>query len=329
MKMLKRCKKGCAGVLALLILLPLLVVPQAYGANGIEVGRVCTITFKLDGQYPELDNLPIPVKLYQVASVATDGSYTALDAFKGLDFSKANSEATAQMWSEMAQQASKMVTADTPAAAQIQIQKAEGQEHATGRAEGLSTGMYLVIAESVQSEQYVYDFIPYLVALPNNYYATTGDDTWVYDVDTELKPEQQEQFGSLIIDKTLTSYNATLAGAEFVFQVEAIKDGKKVYSNVHTLSFDGTGTKSLQIDRLPAGAQVTVTEVYSGASYQVTTSPKQTVTIIADGQDGSPVRVSFENEYDDHPNGGNSILNHFKYNNGAWDVEQLKDSTSE
>lgn len=327
--MLKKCKKGYAWALAVLLLLSLLAVPQVYGAGGIDTGKACSVTFKLDGQYPELNNLSIPVKLYRIASVAADGSYTALDAFKGLDFSKVNSEATAQMWSEMAQQAAKMVTADTPAAAQIQIQKAAGQEYATGRAQGLATGMYLVIAESVQSEEYTYDFIPYLLALPNNYYATTGDDTWVYDVDTELKPEQQDRFGSLIIDKTLTSYNATLGGAEFVFQVEAVKNGNKVYSNVVSLSFDATGTKSVQIDHLPAGAQVTVTEVYSGASYQATTSTEQTVTIIAEGQEGSPVRVSFENEYDEHPNGGNSILNHFKYNGGAWDVEQLKDSTGE
>lgn len=322
-----KVKQKCAWALALLLFFSLLAVPQVYGANGIETGRACSLTFKLDGQYPELDNLPIPVKVYRVASVAADGSYTALDAFRGLDFSKAGSEATAQMWSEMASQAAGMVQADTPAAAEIQIQKAAGQEHATGHAEGLATGMYLVIAESVESDTYIYDFIPYLVALPNNYYAATGDDSWVYDVDTELKPEQRERFGSLVIEKTLTSYNETIGGAQFVFSVEAVKDGKNVYSNVVSLSFDGVGSKSVQIDHLPAGAQVTVTEVYSGSSYKVSTEAAQTVQIIAEGQDGNPVKVSFENEYDDRPNGGSSILNHFKYDGGKWNVEQLKDST--
>lgn len=329
--MLKKWKKGYAWALAALLLISLLLpaVPRAYGAGGIDTGKACGATFKLDGQYPELNSLPILVKLYRIADVAADGSYTALDAFQGLDFSKVNSEATAQMWSEMARQALQMVEVDTPIAAEIRIEKAAGQEYAAGRTQGLATGMYLVVAEAVQSEEYTYDFIPYLLALPNHYYATVGDDAWVYDVDTELKPEQQECFGSLIIDKTLTSYNATLGGAEFVFQVEAVKDGKNVYSNVVSLSFDGTGTKSVQIDRLPAGAQVTVTEVYSGSSYQAATSTEQSAVILAQGREGSPARVSFENEYDGHPKGGSSILNHFKYNGGAWDVEQQKDSTGQ
>lgn len=322
--MLKKCKKGYAWALAVLLLLSLLAVPQVYGANGIDTEKEdCSVTFKLDGQYPELNGLSIPVKLYRTASVAADGSYTALGAFKGLDFSKVGSGTTAQMWSEMAQEADKMITADTPVDAQVQIQEA------AGRAQGLATGMYLVSAGSVQTKEYIYDFIPYLLALPNNYHTDTGDDTWVYDVATELKPEQQERFGSLIIDKTLTAYNATLGGADFVFQVEAVKNGNKVYSNVVSLSFDAPGTKSLQIDHLPAGAQVTVTEVYSGASYKATTDTEQTAAIIAEGEEGDPVRVSFENEYDEHPNGGSSILNHFKYNGGAWDVEQLKDGTGE
>ena len=45
----------------------------------------------------------------------------------------------------------------------------------------------------------------------------------MYDVSTGLKPEQTPRLGSLTIQKTLTSYNATLGNAAFVFQVEGIR----------------------------------------------------------------------------------------------------------
>ena len=97
------------------------------------------------------------------------------------------------------------------------MQKPEGSDKSKGVAGDLSTGMYLVVAESVQSPEYTYDFTPYLISLPNNYYSETEDDTWVYDVTTGLKPAQTERYGDLVIEKTLTAYNATLGGADFIF----------------------------------------------------------------------------------------------------------------
>ena len=40
-----------------------------------------------------------------------------------------------------------------------------------------------------------------------------------------------------------------------------------VYSNVESITFTAAGQESVILDRIPAGAQVTVTEVYSGSSY--------------------------------------------------------------
>lgn len=329
--MMKRCKKANAWLLALAILISLLAVPKVYGAGGIDTGRACSLSLAMDGQYPELDNLTVLVKVYRVASVATDGIYTDLEGFEGLDLSAVDSETTAQQWSDLAARAAEIVGAGGMApTAQTQLQKQPGQEHSTGRIEGLAAGMYLVEAESVESEEYTYNFIPYLAALPGNYYASTGDDTWVYDVDTALKPEQQPRLGSLVIEKALTDYNTSLGDAAFVFQVEGTvgsgQSARVVYSNVVSLVFDGAGEKSLQIDDLPAGAQVTVTEVYSGASYQAVTNPEQTAVITAGGQ---PERVRFENTYNQSPNSGSSIVNHFRYEDGVWTPEQLTDSSNE
>ena len=156
----------------------------------------------------------------------------------------------------------------------------------------------------------------------------------VYDVTAGLKPGQEDRYGDLEIDKTLISYNASLGEATFVFSIEAEKDGKIVYSDVVSVVFDGTGTKSIVIRNLPAGAKVTVTEVYSGASYERTTEESQTVEIAAD----SIAKTAFENEYNHQMNGGTSVVNHFAYTvpeeksgstrrESTWDWEQQTDST--
>ncbi len=326
--MRKRCKEGSVWALALGLLVSLWTVPAVYGANGIDTGRACSLDIKLDGQYPELEDLTVPVNLYRVASVAENGAYTDLEGFGSLNLSKVNSQTTAEEWSKLGAQAAEIVAGGSIApSAQIQLEKQTGQEHSQGKASGLATGMYLVEAGSVQSAEYTYDFIPYLAAVPANYYGETGDDTWIYDVETSLKPERLERYGSLLIEKALDSYNATVGGASFVFQVEAEKNGNSVYSDVASLTFDGPGTKTLLIDRIPAGASVRVREVYSGSSYSPVSEAEQTVSITAEGT--GQVRARFENTYDQRPNSGSSIVNHFQYENGVWTPEQLRDSSGE
>lgn len=206
-----------------------------------------------------------------------------------------------------------------------------------GSVDGLSVGMYLVEAEEVQSPYYTYSFTPYLISLPNNQYYVTGSDEWLYDTSTGLKPDQQERYGDLEIDKTLTSYNETMKGASFVFDIEAKVNGEIVYSDVVSMVFDGTGTKSVVIKELPAGANITVTEVYSGSSYEATGEAEQTTQIVADEM----VSTAFENQYDGKLNGGSSVVNHFEFTpnektaddqkqsaeDGVWDWEQQTDST--
>lgn len=326
-KMKKKSRKSNLWLFAALLLLPLLAVPVVYGAYGIETDRACSVAIQLNGEYAEdLNKLAVPVKLYRVASVGADGKYTPLEGFGSLDLSSISSETAAQQWEKLAEQASEIVKAGGPApAAEIQMQNGRCQ------AGGLATGMYLMEAESVQSSEYIYNFAPNLAALPNNYYGDPGrDDAWVYDVDDMLlKPEQVQRLGSLVIRKRLTAYNATFGGADFVFRVEAEKGGKSVYSDVVSLAFDAPGEKSLRIDGIPAGATVKVEEIYSGASYSLTGDAVQTAVITAEGEAGNPVEVSFENAYDERPNGGSGIVNHFRYQGGEWTAEKHRDSAAQ
>lgn len=323
MKISRKIKKGSAVMLAFALLLSSAVISRVQAAVEIDTNQKGTVTFQLDGEFEELKELEIPVKLYQVAEVDTSGAYKALTGFEDLKLEEITSETTAAEWEEKATLASEIIDGKENAQEDTSCTLTGG----TGKVEELSLGMYLVKAETVLSPEYEYSFTPYLISVPNNYWATTGDDTWVYDVTTGLKPGQENRLGSLIIEKQLDSYNATLGPASFVFQVEGEKDYEQVYSNVVSIVFDGAGTKSVQIDELPAGATFTVTEIYSGASYTLTTAPSQTAKIIAEGEEGSPVSVSFTNTYDERMNGGASIVNHFTNTDGVWDWQQQTDST--
>ena len=325
MKMKKRIKQGGAAALALVLAVPALTYQSVQAATGIETDRSCSVEFQVDGDFAELKTLDIDVNLYKVADVEGTGAYTALNGFQDLGLDKVSSETTAQEWEEMAGQAAELIhDQDMEPAERAVI------EEGTGMAGNLDTGMYLVEARQVQSPEYTYSFTPYLLSLPNNYYSSTGDDTWVYDVTTGLKPEQELRYGSIQINKTLDSYNATLGETTFIFSVEAEKENSQgtmenVYSDVISQVFDGPRIKRIEVGIIPAGAQVTVTEVYSGASYELTTTGSQTLTVIAEGEAGNPGTASFANTYNGENNGGSSIVNHFGYtapeNQSGADVE--------
>ena len=116
--------------------------------------------------------------------------------------------------------------------------------------------------------------------------------------------------GELEIVKTLSRFAASET-ATFVFQIEGVKDGKTVYSNVTTLDFTGPGTKSVVVEGIPVGAQVTVTEVYSGARYKLTSEESQQTVILSPEVEGAPASVTFTNDYGDSGKGGHGILNTF------------------
>ena len=81
------------------------------------------------------------------------------------------------------------------------------------------------------------------------------------------------------------------------------------------IRFNGAGTQSVVVDRIPVGAQVTVTEVYSGASYTPEGEVVQKATIVAqqlvDAGQAVAATVSFNNKYDDRLIPGTGVVNLF------------------
>lgn len=333
----KRLKQGSTFLLAVALTFPLLTLPGAKAASAINTGQKCSIEFDISGNSSELLNANIPVNLYKVASVDESGNYTGIGAFSKLDLSSVsadNLDAAAATWAERAAEAKKLLKDDTEPTTTTLTQ-------GRGTATELDTGLYLVDTPKVITTNYTYTFTPYLVSLPTNNYYNNGQtsDDWIYDLTKEsnstvgLKPEQHVRYGDLVINKELVDHNATFGDeATFVFQIDIKKPDGKKETRIEELTFSAAGDDSVTITKIPAGSTVVVNEIYSGASYQLTSDRNQidqTVKIIATdekeaGKAGTAVEVSFTNKHNGRTNGGYGIKNNFyleddqyQYNNKA------------
>ena len=318
----KRLKQGSTFLLAVALTFPLLTLPGAKAASAINTGQKCSIEFDISGNSSELLSASIPVKLYKVASVDESGNYTGIGAFSKLDLSSVsadNLDAAAATWAERAAKAKKLLKDDTEPTTTTLTQ-------GRGTATGLDTGLYLVDTPKVITPNYTYTFTPYLVSLPtNNYYSGNGaSDDWIYDLTKEsnsavgLKPEQHVRYGDLVIKKELKDHNATFGNnATFVFQIDITTLDKKTETRIEELTFSAAGDDSVTITKIPAGSHVKVTEVYSGASYELASAKSQETDIIANPEKETevefrPAEVSFINKHDGRTNGGYGVKNNFK-----------------
>ena len=336
--MMRRIKKGSAILLAAALVFSALALPKAYAAVGIEEPENgCSITLNVPTDtFSELEDLKIPVNLYKVADIGVGGDYTAVTGIS-TSLSVLDSDTTAGEMETLAASLKTEIEKDS-----MEPTRNTVLEEGTATVTELGIGLYAVIPETVNSAYNQYEFSPTIVSLPGNNYYKTGDDTWIYNLTEEnaiaLKPEKADRYGDLKIVKNLNVYNETLDGATFVFKVEATKtdvdtkNPKVVYSNVVAIDFNAPGEKFVLIEDIPAGADVTVTEIYTGASYKLTSDAVKTTVIIADGEEGAPATVDFSNTYDYHLNGGNGVVNSFIYNQDAagnvtWTHSAMSDST--
>ena len=319
----KRLKQGSTFLLAVALTFPLLTLPGAKAASAIDTGQKCSIEFDISRNSSELQNATIQVNMYKVASVDVSGNYTVTDAFTGLDLSSVsadNLDTAAATWADRAKKAKEKLKNDTKPTRTVTLTDGSGSE------ENLDTGLYLVDTPKVITANYTYTFTPYLVSLPTNNYYNNGQtsDDWIYDLTKEynsavgLKPEEHVRYGNLVINKELVDHNATFGNnATFVFQIDITTLDKKTETRIEELTFDAAGSDSVTIEKIPAGFTVTVKEIYSGASYKLTSQNDVTATIVANdekeaGQAGETAEVSFINKHDGRTNGGYGIRNNFK-----------------
>lgn len=314
----KRLKQGSTFLLAVALAFPLLTLPGARAANAIETDRKCSVSFSVSGEGNELADAgtDIKVNLYKVADVDVSGNYTATGAFTELDVSsvRADNNDAASEWAERAKKAKEKLSDSVKPVDTVTLTGGIGNKG------GLDTGLYLVDTPEVVTTNYTYTFTPYLISLPTNNYYSSGNDNWIYALtDTNaigLKPEEHARYGDLVINKTLANHNATTGKkATFVFQIDITPlKSDKTETRIESLDFEAAGNSSVTITKIPAGAKVTVKEVYSGASYKLTSANDQKPTIVATdrGAKVEPASVSFTNDIEDNMNGGYGVRNNFK-----------------
>lgn len=314
-------------------------------AKAVDLDTACSLTVAPGGSgFDDISEANVIVDLYKVAdAVQVSGydtyTYEFAEGYGALKEIYEKNPNNAE-WGEMAQAAAKYaLESDKPSK--------EG-EAVNKKIEGLKSGLYLLIARGSDVEDYrttvttedgkeniatianskahVYTFAPELISLPGKMDengnsingGTTADGEWSYNMNVTLKPQQDPRFGSLEIVKNLITYNVNVP-AVFVFQVEGTLDGENVYSNVATISFTEPGQKKALLDRIPVGAEVTVKEVYSGASYKITSADVQNATISA----ADTASVEFTNDHDTTTHGGGGVNNHFTYDTDkGWQLEQ-------
>ena len=95
------------------------------------------------------------------------------------------------------------------------------------------------------------------------------------------------------------------------------------------MTFDKVGDQSVHLTGLPAGAVVKVTEVYSGASYDLKSDNGVETEIKANDEysqaDAPVAEVSFVNDVNNSTNGGYGVINHFELNDkGLYDIAEVR-----
>ncbi len=172
-------------------------------------------------------------------------------------------------------------------------------------------GLYLYVPKAAQDDYYDYTFTHYVIMVPGSEYIANGQgsDEWNYTATFNLKSEAEHRLGSLQINKSLKTYNQSLGEGSFVYNVEAKFGEDTVYSNVVSITADDAGVFSSEVIKgIPAGSVVTITEVYTGASYSAEATTVSPVTIVAD----ELVSATFTNDYNDKLIVGSTALeNHF------------------
>ena len=330
--------KRVMSVLAVLALALALAAP-AWALGGVDPAAEASIALSVaDASFAQdLTGSAITVLVYKLAGVDAYGMYTPEADFTSLaanvawnggqlngstDLAALAGAAEALIFPESAEPVEGIDTDDPmyepepaieplltvqadPAGAEIAIQDAETS---------YGLGLYLLLARKTQTERWVYTFNPLLVPVPAVVRDTTPDEGglpseghWEYDVPAGLKAERVPRLMALEIEKYLQTYNRNLGPTTFVFDVVG-RDaaGNVVYQSTERLTFtdDSSARQRVRVENIPAGATVTVEEVYTGGSesnrsYQSTDGTVRVVVMdpgtLPEGQDAH--RVEFSNDY--------------------------------
>jgi hypothetical protein len=328
-------KKKWISVLVLAVMVFAMAATSAYGATGIDTTKTGSITLNQQMACTELSEQNYKVPLYRVATVDVTGKYTLESAFDTTELAgieEVKSTTSTDEWKAFAQAAKDVVDQVKNTSSPITPTDIAEVSKGTATVSDLPLGLYLADVPTVTTDTYEYIADPLLIAVPGNKYNTLDEnkepitnDTWLYEVKNNLKFTREDRYGDLVISKTIDTFNTSLGTASFVFQVTAVKDyafvegepdyERTVYNDVISIDFLQVGTKTVTIEGIPAGAVVTVEEVYSGANYTVNGNTEAGTTITAKGDpEKTTAKVEFTNTYNNTLTSvGTAVVNHFSY----------------
>lgn len=322
--MKKKFFKLSIAMISLMLMLTLGVIPYVEAALPVDVDKACQLEMSISSKdYREdLENKVIEVELYQVATISKAGNYTGQGSFSKIDWSsvKYDEIQSASIWKTRAKEATKYLSNEKP---MYTMRLNQGQ----GTLSNLKTGLYLIVIQDLETDYYSYEFTPYLVSLPNNYYYSSNDDTWYYQLTGDralgIKATRKPKYGSIEIVKNLENQNITMKeSATFVYQVDIETLEKKKETRMLTMYFDDVTSKSLKVDHIPAGSKVKVLEVYTGGGYQLVSDQEVDLGQI----DAINIKkAEFTNRASNEVIGGNGIVNNYHYD-ASQDDYQVKQS---
>lgn len=325
MSMTPRFKRILTAALSLALALSLGVPVFAAEENAAPA---CSVTLNVTdegGQRQDLAETVLTVDVWKVATLEqAGGAFSLTEQFASL---AANAQwnggvlSASTAMQDLLDAALAVLAADPEAAPDMQAQT----QAVGGTIQLPGMGLYLLAPQDAQTSTWEYTFSSILLAVPA---MDQESGQFVYECDITMKPERDSRLAEIIIEKTLREYNATLGPTTFLFEVRGVLNGEVVYSNIVPLTFLGVGTQSVTVSGIPAGADVTVTEVYSGGSYDVVDGRVSvTVEDLPIPQDGvDPQRVAFTNDYNDRRTPDSSVTNTFTYNGTGWHWESNEEA---
>jgi hypothetical protein len=336
-KKITRRKKALTA--AALLVIPCLTLPQLTGfAEGSYMLDPDEASYSLtlylpgeeEGGFPELLETEFTAKAYLVAEMKNADYYEPVKGLEALDLDSLDENTKASEWEEKIQYLTKTLglTGDEESGkATVSLTPEEiTVKDGSGSIKDLDPGLYLIWTDEVDTTENTYSFMPSLIQIPNK---TTKESRvwWNYDAEVDLKPAREDRLGQIVIEKNLNTYNASLGTASFIFQVDASKEDEVIYSNVVSMDFSKPGKQSVTVDQIPGGSEVTVKEIYSGASYKLAQGSNGEYTLTMEpNDDGDLIQtVAFTNDYNYGQTSGTSVVNHFAFDeeNGGWQWQKI------
>lgn len=162
----------------LLFLLPLTV----RAAGGVDKNAPVSLT--VSAQYGELPVEGMSFYAYQISSMEETGELTVKDRYEAereaLDIRGKNDSA----WAEMAEKLERKILLDQEISADAAVKT---DKNGAAVFSGLSQGLYLIRAEGVEHQGYVYTAAAFLAVLPEQ---DLEKNEWNYEVTANAKPQR-------------------------------------------------------------------------------------------------------------------------------------------